>query len=71
MDINSSHSFRDEEKAAKTYTHQHHEIVVDERISIREYAVTRITSLKPPMEKLVNPFKPLATLCLFAVSFAG
>lgn len=62
MDINSSHSFRDEEHAAKIYTHQHHEIVVDEYTSIREYAVTRITSLKPLMEKLVNSFKPLATL---------
>ncbi|KAJ5145234.1 hypothetical protein N7448_002626 [Penicillium atrosanguineum] len=76
MAINSNPSSRDEEQAIKGYTHQHHEILFDEPTSICEYAATRITSLKPPMERLVNPFKLLAMLnaqqwAFFAVSFAG
>lgn len=76
MNINITPSSRDEEQAVKGYSHQHSENLFDEPTSIREYAATRITSLKPPMERLANPFKLLAMLnaqqwAFFAVSFAG
>ncbi|KAJ5560278.1 hypothetical protein N7513_002677 [Penicillium frequentans] len=59
--MNSSRIFKDEEKSIKTPSYQQGE-VFPERFSIREYAVTRLTSLKPPMAKVANPIKLLAML---------
>lgn len=65
--------FKDEEKSIKTPSYQQGE-VFPEKFSIRKYAVTRLTSLKPPMAKVANPFKLLAMLnkqqwAFFLVSF--
>lgn len=62
MGINSTHSSHDEEQAIKRYNHQHRGNLIDHLTSIREYAATRVTSLKHPMEKPANQFKLLAML---------
>ena len=38
------------------------EALTDERMSAGKYAATRITTLKPPMDRVLNPFKLLAML---------
>lgn len=67
----------DERQPIKSYAYQHRENALDERPSVRNYAVNRITSFKPPMENIKNPFTLLAMLdaqqwaFFLAVSFAG
>ncbi|KUM60663.1 hypothetical protein ACN42_g6464 [Penicillium freii] len=76
MSFDSSPRQPDERQPIKSYAYQHRENTLDERPSVRNYAVTRIVSLKPPMENIKNPFTLLAMLnaqqwAFLAVSFAG
>jgi SHS family lactate transporter-like MFS transporter len=69
----SSKPPQDEEHSIDHSSYEHH-VTFSERVSIREYAVTRLASLKPPMTNVANPFTLLAMLnaqqwAFFAVSF--
>ncbi|KAJ5657515.1 uncharacterized protein N7484_001164 [Penicillium longicatenatum] len=71
--MKSSQISQDEEKSIKISSYQRQE-TLPENSSIRNYAITRVTSLKPPMAKVANPFKLLAMLnkqqwAFFLVSF--
>jgi SHS family lactate transporter-like MFS transporter len=71
--MKSNQISQDEEKSIKISSHQQQE-TLPEKSSIRNYAITRVTSLKPPMAKVANPFKLLAMLnkqqwAFFLVSF--
>ena len=52
----------DEHYSVKDGAFQTGEDTAYKRISIREYAATRLTTLKPPMDSAANPFKLLAML---------
>lgn len=78
MDDYSKDKVRDEEKSIKNSIEDGAFHSPDEfktgPTSIREYALTRFTSLKPPMNSVANPFTLLAMLnaqqwCFVAVSF--
>lgn len=71
--MSSSQTSQDEEKTIKTPSYQQEEIFT-EKSSIRNYAITRFTSLRPPMAEVANPIKLLAMLnkqqwAFFLVSF--
>ncbi|KAJ5772331.1 hypothetical protein N7520_002860 [Penicillium odoratum] len=70
--MDSTHIYRDEENSIKISYNQ--DRAFPEPLSLRKYAITRITSLKPPMAKVANPFKLLTMLnkqqwAFFIVSF--
>lgn len=76
MSFDSSTRQADERQPIKSSAYQYRESALDKRPSVRDYAVTRITSLNPPMENIKNPFTLLAMLnaqqwAFLAVSFAG
>ncbi|KAJ5729782.1 uncharacterized protein N7483_004290 [Penicillium malachiteum] len=70
--MHPDHLVQDEEKSIQSNNYE--DSSVYEPLSIRKYAATRVTSLKPPMAKVPNPVKLLAMLnkkqwAFFMVSF--
>ncbi|KAJ5640740.1 hypothetical protein N7528_000365 [Penicillium herquei] len=74
--MHPDHLVQDEEKSiqSNTFEDYSHGDIFHEPLSIRKYAATRLSSLRPPMAKVPNPIKLLAMLnkqqwAFFMVSF--